>query len=146
VKKLLTIVAAIVAFASCKKDKDTSSIPTVKDGFTWKEDGGAEITADSAFWTTWGAGTGVRAYKGGNANFFEINWNGAGSTAVTTYTLAPGGGVTFLKGTNIYTNTSKEILTITAFSNDKLSGNFTAGLSGGSVKSISVVFTNLPKK
>jgi hypothetical protein len=147
-KQILILAGIIVLFAACKKDDNTTTTPITPttDGFTWKEDGGAEIKADSAFWTTWASGTGVRAYKGGMTNFFEINWSGANNTATGTYTLTSGGGITFLKGADTYTNTAKEVLTITAFTADKLSGNFTTALSGGSVKNVSVTFTNLPKR
>lgn len=147
-KQILLVAGVILLFTACKKDDNTTTTPITPttDGFTWKEDGGAEIKADSAFWTSWAAGTGVRAYKGGMSHFFEINWDGANSTGITTYTLPAAGGVTFLKGTDTYTNTAKEVLTITAFATDKLSGHFTAAIGGGSIKNVSVTFTNLPKR
>jgi len=154
---LLLISACLIA--ACQKDKDPvtpdtnnpadttkTHDPVVSDGFVWQEDGGAEIQADSAFWTTWSNGTGVRAYKGGMANFFEINWGGADNTNVGTASLPASSGVTFLKGADTYSNVSKELLTITAFSNDQLSGNFTATLTGGSINTVKVTFTKLPKR
>ena len=141
--------AVAVSLAACKKDKEPAKnadpVTPVTKGFVWQEDGGAEIKADSAFWTTWSNGTGVRAYKGGMANFFEINWAGAGNTNVGTATL-PASGITFLKGADTYSNASKELLTITAFDNDQLSGNFTATLTGGGINTIKVTFTKLSKR
>lgn len=148
-KMILPLMACLVAIASCKKEDNNSSNnndPQPKDGFVWKEDGGAEITADSAYWTTWGNGTGVRAYKNGMANYFEINWDGAGNTAANTYTLQANGGITFLKGNDTYVNPSDANITITGFSNDKLSGNFNISVSGGSIQKVSATFTNIPKK
>ncbi len=72
----------IVITSSCKKedtDPDTTNV-----SFTWQEDGGAVITADSSFWTTGTWGTGIRAYKGGMVNFFEINWDVMDNTSVGT--------------------------------------------------------------
>ena len=81
-KNLLTLNAILLTMAlglfSCSKSATTAPVvPTPTTGsFTWTENGGAIITADSAFWTTGPWGTGIRAYKGVfPANFFEINWD-----------------------------------------------------------------------
>lgn len=151
-KAVLGLFIASALFGACKKDTSTPtppstpSTPTTKDGFTWKEDGGAEITADSAFWTTWNTGTGIRAYKNGMANFFEVNWDGPVNTGVGTKALVANTGLTFIKGTDTYTNSSAGRINITAFASDKLSGDFTATISGGSIKELSVKFVNLPRK
>lgn len=149
-KVIIALFAATALFAACKKDKTSTPTPTptptAKDGFTWKEDGGAEITADSAYWTSWSSGTGIRAYKGGMSNFFEINWDAPLNTSVGTKALTAGGGLTFLKGAATYTNSGAERINITGFSSDKLSGDFTVTVSGGSIKEISAKFVNLPKK
>ncbi|MFA6150793.1 MAG: hypothetical protein WC716_05700 [Chitinophagaceae bacterium] len=148
-KKLLLPLVAIALLVACKKDKTTPAptpTPAAKDGFVWKEDGGAEITADSAFWTSWSSGTGVRAYKGGMSNFFEINWDVANNTSVGTKALDAGKGVTFLKGSATYTNAGSESMNITAFGSDKLSGNFTVTMTGGTIKEVTGTFTNIPKR
>lgn len=151
-KKIFLSIAAIAMLAACTKDKKSTPTPTptptpvVKDGFIWKEDGGAEITADSAYWTTWSSGTGVRAFKNGNANFFEINWDVAGNTSVGTKALAAGKGINFLKGSSTYTNAGGERMNITAFASEKMSGNFTATITGGSIKEVSATFKNIPKR
>ena len=146
-KTSLIIIATVALFTACKKDT-TSSTPTPsgKTGFVWKEDGGTEITADSAYWTSWGTGTGIRAFKGGNANFFEINWDGANNTGTGTKALPASMGFTFIKSAATYTNTGAEKINITAFSSDKLSGNFTVSVGGGSIKELSATFTDLPKR
>ena len=151
-KKLLSIIAFAAIFTACKKDEtatpgaSTPPVVTTKDGFVWKEDSGSEIVADSAYWTSWATGTGVRAYKNGNANFFEINWDVANNTSVGTKALDPGMGITFLKGAATYTNAGAERMNITAFDSDKLSGNFTVTMTGGAIKEISGTFTNIPKR
>ena len=62
-----------ILFQSCSKEEVTPAVippvttpvaPVVTSAFTWKEDGGAILTADSAYWTTGSWGTGIRAYKG----------------------------------------------------------------------------------
>ncbi len=115
--------------------------------FTWKEDAGALITADSAYWTTWSSGTGIRAYKGGMQNFFEINWATQNNTAVGAKALIAGNlDFTFLKGTTSYDISSNQNLNITGFTSGKLSGNFTFSVSGGTITSIAATFTDLPQK
>lgn len=148
-KVLLFLLVTTCISAACKKEKDkpaTTTPPATMDGFVWKEDGGAEISADSAFWTSWSNGTGVRAYKNGMANFFEINWDGAGNTGAGAKDLAAGKGLSFLKDRDTYTNTGKETLTITGSASDKLSGSFEVAVSGGSIKKLNGTFTNIPKR
>ena len=140
---------AAAVFSACKKEKDkptTTTPPATMDGFVWKEDGGVQISADSAFWTSWSNGTGIRAYKNGMASFFEINWDGAGNTSTGGKDLAAGKGLTFLKDRDTYTNTGKETLTITGSGSDKLSGSFEVAVSGGSIKKLNGTFTNIPKR
>jgi hypothetical protein len=163
-KLLLPALTVMLALASCKKEgctdstatnfdskanKDNGSCtyaqPVVADGFTWKENGGAAITADSAYWTTGSWGTGIRAYKGGMSNYFEVNWATQNNTSVGAKTLNASD-LTFLKGSSTYNNPSTATLNVTAFSNDKLSGNFTVSVSGGSITTVEATFGNLAKK
>ncbi len=146
-KKHLTILALfLIGFAvtSCsKKSNDpapSNNIVSTPDGFTWSEDGGTLITADSAFWTSGSWGAGVRAYKGGYASFFELNLDNANSGNHTLSTSS-----TFLKGSDTYAVASGS-LTISANANDKLSGNFEAKVSGGTIKTVKGSFSNLKKK
>ena len=140
------IIASLItlAFAACKKDDSSPSNNggggSNTAGFTWKEDGGAENRADSAFWTTYSGGAGIRAYKGGMANFFEINVanSNVGSQALGT-------GLTYLKGSAVITS-KVGTLNITANASDKLSGDGITTVSGGGLGSISFTFTDLPKR
>jgi hypothetical protein len=130
-----------------KAKKDNGSCEyLIQDGFIWKEDGGSEIKADSAFWTTGAWGTGIRAYKNGMANFFEINWDGQNNTSAATKTLSNSYGFTFMKSSTTYTNSGTSTIHISSFSDDKLNGDFTINVSGGSLNTISATFKNIPKK
>jgi len=141
-------ILACMSFQSCKKDEVTAPDTTAATStFTWKENAGVLITADSAYWTTWSTGTGIRAYKGGMQNFFEINWASANNTSLGAKALiANNGDFTFLKSTDSYDISSNQNLNITAFTNNKLSGNFTFAVKGGSITSIEATFTELTKK
>ena len=138
------------SFYSCKKDEAAPAVeetPTpvtpAAGTFTWQENGGVTITADSAFWTTGSWGTGVRAFKGGFVNFFEINWDMQNNTSVGSKALNIGG-LTFLKGSDTYNNTTVQSLNVTGFSGNKLSGNFNVAVTGGSITSLSGAFTRIP--
>jgi osmotically-inducible protein OsmY len=142
------IAAALIAlsFAACKKDDTTTTTPpttgggTTTTGFTWKEDGGSENKADSAFWTSYTGGAGVRAYKGGMSNFFEINFanSSVGSMSLNT-------GLTFIKGNSTMTSKTGTV-NITSNTSDKLTGNGSATLSGGSIAAVTFTFTDLAKR
>ncbi len=161
---LILIVTLLLVIVSCKKEGCTDSaasnyneeakkddgsctyLPVIQTGFSWKEDGGLEIVADSAFWTTGSWGTGIRAYKGGMANFFEINWQGANNNLVGSKTLDPTYGFTFLKNSDTYTGTSGQALEITAVSGNSISGNFSVPVTGGTISTITGTFTSINKK
>lgn len=156
----LILAALTLTFVACKKKEKeeetpvavtaatpTATTPPAATGFTWTENGGAAITADSAFWTTGTWGTGIRAYKGaGHANFFEINWASQNNTSVGVKTLNVGYDFTFIKGSNTYTNPASQTLNVTAFANNKLSGNTTVAVTGGSITTLVCTFNDLPKK
>jgi len=142
---------------SCKKKDQTSPeepTPTTTGGttgangsFQWQENGGAIQTADSSFWTTGTWGTGVRAFKGGYSNMFEINWATQNNTSVGSKTLSAANyGFTYIKSPSTYTNSIDQTLSITDNSNTKLSGNFNVAVVGGTITSITATFTSLSKK
>ena len=147
---ILLFALLMIGMIACKK-KTTDPIPQNNNNnvssFTWTENGGAVITADSAYWTTGSWGTGIRAFKGAAmANFFEINWATENNTSVGAKTLNVGSDFTFLQGSAMYTNPAAETLNVTAFASDKLSGNCTVAVSGGAINTLVCTFTNLPKK
>lgn len=165
-KKTIINASLLIAFTAilvigCKK-KDTSSpeeeatptttgsttgTPAAAGTFTWTENGGAVNTADSAFWTTGNWGTGLRAFKGGMTNFFEINWSTQNNTAVGSKTIDFANyGFTFFKGSESYGISTNQTLAVSAFSSNQLSGNFTMAVTGGTITTIVAGFSSLAKK
>lgn len=152
-RKGALIACVILTMGSCKKEEpepNEQQNPTPQpevSKFTWKENNGTEQVADSCFWTTGSWGTGIRAYKGGYANFFEINWSGENNISAGAKTLEFANyGFTFLNGSSTYTISANQTLTITSSSNNKLSGNFTASVTGGTISTIEGIFTAIEKK
>jgi hypothetical protein len=149
--KKIILLLAIVSLSACKK-KSTTTTPeqtlvAATPGFTWTENGGAMITADSSYWTTSNNSTGIRAYKGGFANFFEINWSGLNNTAIGAKSMsATNFDFTFLKGQDSYNISSTQPINITAFNNNLLSGNFDLTVTGGSITNLKGAFTDIVKK
>lgn len=142
----ICFVAILLVNSSCKKETTTPTLTPVTPtptavAFSWQEDGGTALVADSAFWTTGAWGTGIRAYKSGD--FFELNWSTQNNTSVGTKILEIPYGFTFLKGSATYTCASNQNLAITANASSTLSGNFNVPVSGGSITTISATFTNL---
>ncbi len=148
-KTIIFIAIALLSLVACKKKTtDTNNnTPNNTATFTWTENGGAVITADSAYWTTGAWGTGIRAFKGaGFSNYFEINWAVQDNTSVGAKTLTVGTDFTFLKGVDTYTNPTAQTLNVTAFANNTLSGNATVAVTGGSITTLVCTFSNLPKQ
>jgi phage gp45-like len=157
-KTYILSLAVVLAVVSCKKKETVAPTPTpvatpavvtpvATAGFKWTENGGAEITADSAYWTTSNGATGIRASKGGFTYYFEINWAGLNNTAVGAKTLnATNGDFTYLNNNVSYGPAANTTLNITAFASDKLSGNFSFAVTGGTVTTLAATFTSLPKK
>ncbi|MBK7956716.1 MAG: hypothetical protein IPK03_00465 [Bacteroidetes bacterium] len=143
---IAAIMVCLFAIASCSKTTTTTT--TTTPSFTWQENGGAVITADSAFWTTYSSGTGIRAYRGGMTNFFEINWTGANDTIVGKKTLNTGtfADFTYINSGTTYTNSTAQFLNLTAFSNSKMTGDFDVAVTGGSVTSLKGSFANIEKR
>ena len=154
---LLITITTILVIGCKKKDTttpqeetptttgSTTGTPLAAGGFTWTENGGAVNTADSAFWTTGTWGTGIRAFKGGYTNFFEINWASQNNTSIGTKVITAGS-FAFLKGTTTYTNAASENLSVSAFASNALTGNFTTSVSGGTITTIVGGFKTIPNK
>lgn len=144
----LSILFSSLFFISCNKEETEPEVtapivqPPANGTFSWKENGGSVITADSAFWTTGGWGTGIRAYKG--ADFFEINWDTPNDNSVGAKVLATPYGFTFLKSPATYTCSNNETLNITASASNLISGNSSVQVNGGTITTIAIAFTDLP--
>ncbi len=146
-KESTTTTASSNSSTSTTTGGTTTGAPVTTYSFSWTENGGAVNVADSAFWTTGNWGTGVRAYKGGMTNFFEINWSGANNTSIGTKTMNPANSdFTFLKGSATYVIANSQTLSITGFTTNLLSGNGNANVTGGSITNLSFQFSNLPKR
>ena len=140
----------LLSVISCKKEEEkttSNTSPTTTASFEWQEDGGPKMLADSAFWTTGSWGTGLRAYKAGMANFFEINWSGNNNTSPGKKVISSSNyGFTFLKGGTTYNISADQELTITAAEANTLTGSFTITPAGGTITSIAANFNAIPKK
>lgn len=145
----LIAIAMVYSLASCKKDSaSNNNNNNTAASFTWTENGGAVMTADSAKWTTGNWGTGIRAWKATGSYFFEINWDLNNNTSVGAKALTLPYGLTMLKAGSAtgYVISAASTLNVTAFANDKLSGNFSVpATSGATTINISGTFTNIPK-
>lgn len=154
-KSLVAITLISLTTFSCKKKDDPAPTTnstynnngnTISGSFQWQENNGSINTADSAYWTTGSWGTGIRAYKGGMNNYFEINWLTANNTSVGTKTLDPTYGITYLKGSSSYSGSNGQSLSITAFANNQLSGNFQTPVTTGTITALTGTFSSLSKK
>ncbi|MES2515541.1 MAG: hypothetical protein V4580_15405 [Bacteroidota bacterium] len=144
------IVCAVVGMCAtaCKKkaaDPETDPTPattggTAVSGFTFTPNGGSATVADSAFY--YQQYNTIHAYKNGNANHFEINLT---SLAVATYSIGSGNALTYVMGSTYLGATGGQV-NITANGSNKISGNFSTPLSGGSVTSVTGQFLDIPKK
>jgi hypothetical protein len=139
--------------SSCKKETtntNTNNTNTTTATFSWTENGGSALTADSAKWTTGAWGTGIRAWKASGSYFFEINWDTTNNTSIGTKVLNVPYGFTMLKSgssTSGYVNTAVAYLSITGSNNDKISGNFSLpAVDGANTLTINGTFSNIPKE
>lgn len=145
--KSCLILSCSILLIACKKDdpapEDTTpTTPGVNKGdFSWTA-GASTVAADSAYF--YSQFTTVFAFKNGTSNSIEINLSAlsAGSYSLSS---ATGNALTFVTGATTYTaNTGS--CNITASANNKLSGNFSATLHGGTLTAISGTFSNILQK
>ncbi len=131
-----------IALQSCSED-DTSnpSDTNPTSGFTWKENGGVEIKADSAYYVT--QFKTIKAFKNYsdpvNSKFIEINLT-AGTPA--TYDVASGNDVSFLYSGNLYVASTGSI-TISENSSNKMTGTFTSSSTNGTITSLEGNFKSI---
>lgn len=140
-------IVSLIAVVSCKKSSSSSSTTPTATGFVWSENGGANITADSAYYTL---GTGgstqsyMYAYKIGGTprKFLEINLNAQTASA---YNIPSQGDFVYWQDTTA-TLGSGGSLTVTANTGGKASGTFDITFTSGSVTHVKGTFTNIPIK
>lgn len=137
---------ALLAFVTCKKDEEPEpedpNNPSSFGQFSWKPGSGASVTADSAYY--YPQFTTIYAFKNGSANMIEVNLS---SLAAAGYTLSSSSGNALTFVTNSIThNAVSGAFNITASANNKLSGNFSASLTGGTITAITGNFTDIPQR
>lgn len=128
--------------SSCSSDDNNKAVtptPTpAASGFKWKENGGAEITADAVYFES--AYHTIKASKGtsGSAGFQFVEINLTAATAAT-YTVGSGNAVGTLAG---YGANAGSII-ITSNASGKMSGTVTSTGSGNGVNSLDATFTDI---
>ncbi len=146
-KKTAIILALlfVVALHSCKKSSTSTPItPVTTPGFTWTEDGGSNITADSAFFTM---GTGgstasyINAYKLGDPKkkMLEINLN---NNIASTYSIPAQGDFILWNDVTFYGGTGGSVV-VTLATGGKASGTFDITFTGGLYTHVKGSFTNI---
>lgn len=125
----------LLTVVGCKKEDNKTTKSLVTAGFTWSENGGATITADSAYFAM--QYNAIKAFKSGN--FIEINFT-AGTAA--TYTVVTTNAISYLAVLNFYTATSGSVI-VSANALSKMSGTFTSAGSGASITSLSGTINNI---
>jgi hypothetical protein len=135
-------------FIACKKEAEPETEEPVDNGpvaagnLTWKAGSGATVTADSAYY--YSQFTTIYAFKNGLSHSLEVNLSAlsAGSYSLSS---ATGNMLTFITNATTYTSSSGSF-NITSTVNNKLTGNFTAAFSGGTLTSISGEFNAIPHR
>lgn len=141
--KLLSIgFLTLSILASCSKKSPSTPAPTptptpVATGFTWKENSGADIKADSAYYDS--RYKTIKAYKSGK--FVEINLTDG---IPATYTVGTSNAVSMLVpgASSLYTAASGSIV-ITANASSKMTGTFNSEGSGASITKLEGKFTDI---
>lgn len=136
-----TALLSLCLMAACTKTSTTSPTPTPTPtptaGFTWTENGGAENTADSAYYEA--KYKTIKAYKSGK--FIEINLSDG---IPATYTVGTSNAISMLVSgaSTLYTASSGSVI-ITANASSKMTGTFTSTGSGASVTKCDGKFTDI---
>lgn len=135
------VVIAVFTFQSCSSDDNSSSNNNPTSGFIWKENSGAEIKADSAFYET--QYKTIKAFKNYNdpinSKFIEINLTG---DTPTSYDVTNGNAISFLHANTLYVG-STGMITITENTSNKLSGDFTSSSTTGTTTSLEGTFKSI---
>ena len=151
-KNVITLLAMLVATTiavSCKKSSTTNpAAPTA--GFIWKENGGADITADSAvyiFGTGGSTQSYVEGYKGAKVvfhtqKFVEMNLKG---NTPNTYTCGPGLS-DFVYWVNDVPAIGTGTVKLTSNTGGKATGTFDITFTGAAVTTIKGSFTDIRTK
>ncbi len=141
-KLLLTtsVFIAIFSFFACSEEETSDITPLTSSGFTWTDNAGNSVTADSAYYDS--RYKTIKAFKGGFTKFVEINLTDG---IVGTYTIGTTNAFGYLSGTAQYIASSGSVI-ITANANSKMSGTFTTAGTGASITTITGAFTDISVK
>jgi len=139
--RILALIFITAFLISCSSDDDNDAVqptPSVTAGFRWKENGGAEITADEAYFES--AYKTIKASKGTSGTpgfqFVEINLSGA---TAGTYAVGSGNAVGTLAGYGARAGN----IQITSNTGGKMSGTLTSTGSGGGTTSLDATFNDI---
>lgn len=142
-----TTLILFLVFSGCVKDETepeeptpTTGTPVSTPGFGWTPGGGVATTADDFYYIS--AYSNIIGLKNGNGVDITLQELKTG-----TFSLSPSLGNTlyYTVGTTTYTGKSGTV-NITTFAGNKISGNFSTTLTGGTVTSISGQFNDVPAK
>ena len=139
-KFIAIVIVFATVFASCSDDDAKAITPTSSTtaGFKWKENGGAEITADVVYFET--AYKTIKASKGTSGTpgfqFVEINLSG---TTAGTYAVGAGNAVGTLAGYGANAGN----IEITSNTGGKMSGTLTSTGSGSGTTSLDATFIEI---
>ncbi len=137
-----TALLSLSLLAACTKKSTTTPTPTPtptpKAGFTWTENGAAEITADSAYYEA--RYKTIKVFKAGKTKI-EINLTDG---IPATYPLGASNVFSLLVtgASTIYVATGGSVI-VTANASSKMTGTFTSTGSGASVTKCDGKFTDI---
>ena len=142
--KKIFLIALVAALFSCSKDDDTTFNPNNLPYFKYKINGGAEVTADSAWWQTGSSSTGIRVFTGAQQSF-EISWAVGYDTIFTGAKQVQPGGILYFLSAPPSTNSTGQIVNVTNFENRFMTGNMQATTVGAATQ-IEASFNKLQRK
>lgn len=142
----LLLFLVILNIEGCKKKEPEKSCsncdngPAASPGFTFTKNGGTAITADSAYY--YSTSNTIIAYYQGSTHRVTIKTS---SLNTGSYTISTNNTVTYIESSLIYNATGGSI-NITAYGNNKISGDFITSGSGGGFTSVNGQFKDVPKR
>ncbi|HOZ87735.1 MAG TPA: hypothetical protein PL029_08255 [Bacteroidia bacterium] len=143
--KIILFASALLLVACAKDNEEPEPDPTApgtQGSFTWQPSGGSTVTADSAYY--YSQINTIFAFKNVNNTSVEIVLSSL-SAGNYSFSSTTGNDFTFVNGSTTYTAGSGSI-NITSAANNKLSGNFNVGLSGGAITNMIGSFSDIPRK
>lgn len=146
--KLFNLVFLLVIFSctACKKKEPEQTCsncdtgPGAPPGFTFTKNGSTAITADSAYY--YSSTSTIIAYYQGNSHRVTVKTS---SLNTGSYAISTSNKVTYIESGLTYNATGGSI-NITAYGNNKISGDFITSGTGGGFTSVNGQFKDVPKR